>query len=108
MKKYKIKKNDTVVVLAGKEKGKTGVVREILTKNDRAIVGGLNMAVCFNKRERTGMSQKESSIHISNLSHADPVDGKATRVKMVIENGVKSMVSKRSNKIIREVTKFPK
>lgn len=101
MKKYKIKKNDKVFILAGKEKGKSGVVREIITKNDRAIVEGLNKVVCFNKNTKEGMSTKEASIHISNLSHIDPVQNVPTRVKVVINGDVKQIVAKKSGKVIR-------
>lgn len=101
MKKYKIKKNDKVFILTGKEKGKTGVVKEIITKNDRAIIEGLNKVICFNKKTKEGMTTKEASIHISNLAHIDPVQNVPTRVKIVISGDVKQIVAKKSNKVIR-------
>lgn len=101
MKKYKVRKSDKVVVLAGKDKGKTGVIKHVITDKDRVIVEGLQKVVCFNKSTREGMTTKEASIHISNVAHVDPKDGKATRVRVHMNGDVKQLVSKRSGKVIR-------
>lgn len=99
--KYKIKKNDHVCVIAGKEKGKTGVVKEMLISKGRVIIEGLNKVVCFNKQTKEGMTTKEASIHLSNVSHIDPVSGKPTRVKVVYNKDEKNLVAKKSGEIIR-------
>lgn len=101
MKKYKVKTNDKVIILAGKDKGKIGIIKKMVTDKDRVIVEGINKVIDFNKRERTGISEKEASLHISNVSHVDPVDSKPTRVKVVMNGNLKQIVSKRSGKIIR-------
>lgn len=101
MKKFKVKKNDRVYVLAGKEKGKIGVIKQVLVDAERVIVEGLNKVVCFNKQTREGMSEKEASIHISNVAHVDPVSKKPTRVKVFVNGDVKQLVSKKSGKVIR-------
>lgn len=99
--KFKVRKNDRVYVLTGKEKGKTGTVKKVLTETQRVIVEGLNKVVCFNKQTREGMTQKEASIHISNVAHVDPASKKPTRVKVVVNGDVKQLVAKKSGKIIR-------
>uniref|UniRef100_A0A832A4E4 Large ribosomal subunit protein uL24 n=1 Tax=Desulfacinum infernum TaxID=35837 RepID=A0A832A4E4_9BACT len=70
-KKYHIKKNDTVMVIAGKEKGKSGKVLRILTKKDRAVVEKLNMVKRHMRpgahSRQGGIVEKEAPIHISNL-----------------------------------------
>ena len=99
--KYKIRKDDKVIIISGKEKGKTGVVKKVFVEAGRVLVEGLNKVVCFNKKTKTGMSTKEAPIHISNVSHIDPVDGRPTRVKVLVEDGVKSIVSKRSGRKVR-------
>lgn len=99
--KYKIRKNDRVIVIAGREKGKVGIVKQVITATNRVLVEGLNKVVCFNKRTREGMKEKEMPMHISNVSHIDPVDNKATRVKVVMNGDVKQFVSVRSGKVVR-------
>lgn len=100
-KKFKIKKSDKVIVISGKEKGNVGIVRQVLVEKNRVIVEGLNKVIDFNKRERTGISEKEASIHISNVAHLDPVDQKATKVAIRINGDTKQIISKRSGKVIR-------
>jgi large subunit ribosomal protein L24 len=100
-KKYKIKKNDRVLVIAGKEKGKVGVVKQMLIEQSKVIIEGLNKVVCFNKETKEGMTSKETGIHISNVSHIDPSTGKPTRVKVVYNGDVKNLVAKKSGTIIR-------
>lgn len=100
-KKFKIRKSDKVIVISGREKGEVGIVKKIITETSRVIIGGLNLVKCFNKKTRAGMTTKEASMHISNVAHVDPVDGKATRVKIVVNGDVKQVVSKKSGKIIR-------
>ena len=95
-KKFKIKKGDDVIVLAGKDKGKTGNVTSIIKDKDRVLVQGINIIKRHRKatQETPGkIEEKEASIHISNVAHVDPESGKATRVKYKIEDGVKKRFS---------------
>ncbi len=101
--KYKIKRNDKVMIIAGKEKGKVGIVKQLLPVKNRVLVEGLNKVIDFNKATRTGLSEKEASIHISNVSHVDPVSGESTRTKIVINGDTKHLVSKKSHKVIRQI-----
>jgi len=101
MKKFKVKKNDKVYVLAGKEKGKTGIIKKVLVEAERVIVEGLNKVVSFNKQTREGITTKEASIHISNVAHVDPASKKPTRVKVLVNGDVKQLVAKKSGKVIR-------
>jgi large subunit ribosomal protein L24 len=80
--KLKIKKGDTVVVLTGKDKGKSGDVVAVMPKENRAVVSGVNVARRHQRQTlaRKVASSKEMPIHLSNLAHVDPKDGKATRV----------------------------
>jgi large subunit ribosomal protein L24 len=79
----KIRKGDKVVVLTGRDKGRTGEVIEIETARDRALVRGINMVKRHQKqsaRQEGGIISKEASLHLSNLALADPKTGKPTRV----------------------------
>lgn len=81
--KYKIKKGDRVVVLTGKDKGKTGSVLKVMPAEARVIVQGVNMVRRHTRPSATspgGILDKEASIHISNVSHIDPKTNKPTRV----------------------------
>ena len=86
MAKLHIKKNDTVVVLTGEDKGKTGKVLQIIKDKERAIVEGVNMVSKSQKpsakNPQGGIVKQEAPIHISNLSLIDPKSGKATRVSI--------------------------
>jgi large subunit ribosomal protein L24 len=100
----KIKKGDKVVVLAGRDKGKTGEVTKVVPTESRAFVAGVNMVQRHTKPQGVnegGIISKESAIHLSNLAIADPKDGKATRVGFKIqEDGTKVRVAKRSGEVI--------
>lgn len=79
----KIKKGDSVVVLAGKDKGATGEVIKVIPDRGRAVVQGVNMMRKHQRQTQTdqgGIIAKEAPIHMSNLAVADPEDGKPTRV----------------------------
>lgn len=86
MSKLHIRKNDTVIVLAGRDKGKTGKVLKVLVDDNRAIVEGVNIvsksAKPSAKNPQGGIIKQEAPIHISNLSLIDPKSGKATRVSI--------------------------
>jgi len=79
----KIKKGDKVIVLAGRDKGRSGEVIEVRPADDRALVRGVNMVKRHQRQtaqQEGGIISKESTIHLSNLAMADPKDGKPTRV----------------------------
>ena len=86
MTKLHIRKDDNVIVLAGKDKGKKGKVLKVLVAEQRAIVEGVNMVKKSQKPSATnpqgGIVEQEAPIHISNLSLIDPKSGKATRVSI--------------------------
>ena len=100
----KIKKGDKVVVLAGKDKGRTGEVIAVLPKESRALVQGVNMVKRHEKPSQTsagGISTREASIHLSNLAIADPASGKATRVGFkTLDDGRKVRFAKASGDVI--------
>ncbi|NTJ42646.1 50S ribosomal protein L24 [Agrobacterium larrymoorei] len=98
----KIRKGDKVVVLTGKDKGRTGEVIQVMPKEDRAIVRGVNMVKRHQRQtqsQEAGIINKEASLHISNIAIADK-DGKPTRVGFKIEDGKKVRVAKRSGEVI--------
>ena len=79
----KIKKGDKVVVLTGRDKGRSGEVIEVRPADERALVRGVNMIKRHQRQsaqQEGGIISKESTIHLSNLALADPKDGKPTRV----------------------------
>ena len=96
----KIKKGDTVIVIAGRDKGRSGEVIEVRPAEGRALVRGINMVKRHQKQTAAqdgGIISKEASVHLSNLSLADPKDGKPTRVGFsILPDGRKVRVSKRS------------
>jgi large subunit ribosomal protein L24 len=100
----KIKKGDTVVVLTGRDKGKSGEVIQVLPADNKALVRGINMVRRHQKQTQTqeaGIVSKEAAIHLSNIALADPKDGKATRVGFKVqEDGAKVRVAKRSGDLI--------
>jgi len=99
----KIKKGDTVLVIAGRDKGKSGEVLEVHRDDDRVLVRGIHMVKRHQRQSATqegGIISKESPIHLSNVALADPKDGKPTRVGFKIvgqgEERKKVRVAKRS------------
>jgi large subunit ribosomal protein L24 len=98
----KIKKGDNVVVLAGKDKGRTGEVLQVMPKEDRAFVRGINMVKRHQRQSQTqeaGIINKEASIHLSNIAIAAK-DGKPTRVGFSVIDGKKVRVAKRTGDVI--------
>ncbi|MCC3860436.1 50S ribosomal protein L24 [Pseudemcibacter aquimaris] len=102
--KCKIRKGDEVIVLTGKDKGKSGEVTKVLPSEGRAIVQGINMVKRHQRQTQTqeaGIINKEASIHISNLALKDPKSGKATKVGYKIEkDGTKTRIAKASGEAI--------
>ncbi|WJH39763.1 50S ribosomal protein L24 [Aliirhizobium terrae] len=98
----KIKKGDNVVILAGKDKGRTGEVLQVLPKEDRAVVRGVNMVKRHQRQTQTqeaGIINKEASIHLSNVAIVAK-DGKPTRVGFSVVDGKKVRVAKRTGDVI--------
>ena len=102
--KFKIKKGDPVIVVAGRDKGKKGSVLKMLPKESKAIVQGVNVAKRHTKQSaqsQGGILSKEMPIHVSNLAHVDPSDNKPTRVGFkVLDDGSRVRVAKRSGEVI--------
>ena len=96
----KIKKGDTVVVIAGRDKGRTGEVVEVRRDVDRALVRGINMVKRHQRQtaqQEGGIISKELPVHLSNIALADPKDGKPTRVGFKVQpDGKKVRIAKRS------------
>ena len=100
----KIKKGDKVVVLTGRDSGKSGEVIEVMPKDNRAVVRGINLVKRHTRQsmnEEGGIKTKEATIHLSNIAIADPKDGKPTRVGFkILEDGRKVRIAKRSGGLI--------
>jgi len=100
----KIKKGDKVIVLAGRDKGRSGEVKSVNPTDGRAIVGGINLVKRHTKQtaqNEGGILSKEAPIDLSNLAIADPKDGKPTRVGFkTLDDGRKVRVAKRSGDLI--------
>jgi large subunit ribosomal protein L24 len=97
----RIRKDDTVIVIAGKDKGRSGRVLKVLPKEDRVVVEGVNLAKRHTKPDianpNGGVISKEASLHISNVALRDPKTGKPTRVGFKVnDKGRKIRVAKGS------------
>jgi large subunit ribosomal protein L24 len=102
----KIRKNDEVIVIGGKDRGKTGKVLKVDPASQRVWVEGLNLVKRHQRPEQVrgaqrseqvgGVIEKPGPIHVSNVALVDPKDGKPTRVGIVRENGERVRVAKRS------------
>ena len=96
----KIRKGDKVIVLSGRDRGRSGEVVQVMPTEGRALVRGIHMVKRHQRQTATqdgGIISKEAPIHLSNLAIADPKDGKATRVGFkVMPDGRKVRVAKRS------------
>jgi large subunit ribosomal protein L24 len=102
----KIRKGDKVVVIAGRDKGRTGEVIEVRPSEGRALVRGVHMVKRHQRQtpqQEGGIINKEAPIHLSNLAHEDPKDGKPTKIKFdVLADGRKVRLAKRSGEQIPE------
>lgn len=104
MTKLHVKKGDQVQVMTGKDKGKTGTILSVNTKDSRVMVQGVNL-VKKHKRPSAmdpgGLKTVEASLHVSNVMHIDPKDNKPTRIGVkVLDNGKKVRFAKRSGELI--------
>jgi large subunit ribosomal protein L24 len=100
----KIKKGDSVVVRSGKDKGRTGTVVQVMPKDDKVLVSGVNVATRHRKptqeNPQGGIERREAPMHISKVSLADPKDGKPTRVRFEEKDGKKVRVAVKSGETI--------
>jgi large subunit ribosomal protein L24 len=97
----RIKKDDTVIVIAGKDKGRSGRVLKVIPDEDRVVVEGVNMAKRHTKPDvanpQGGVIAREASLHVSNVALRDPKTGKPTRVGFKVnDKGRKVRVAKGS------------
>ena len=104
MASQRIKKGDKVIILSGKDKGKTGEVTRSMPKDGKVVVSGVNIATRHRKPSQTnpqgGLERKEAPMHISKVAIADPKDGKATRVRFELAGDKKVRVAVRSGEKI--------
>lgn len=102
----KIKQGDNVIVLTGKDKGKIGEVVQVMPKENRAVVRGVNMVKRHQRPSQLsdgGIVTKEASIHLSNIAVVDPKENKPTRVGFETDkDGNKQRVAKRSGERIAD------
>jgi large subunit ribosomal protein L24 len=102
--KLKIKKGDKVVVITGRDKGKSGEVLRVLREENRVLVQGVNMVKRHTRPgagQAGGIVEKEAAIHISNVAHIDPKSSKPTRVGYKeLEGGRKVRVARRSGEVL--------
>jgi large subunit ribosomal protein L24 len=96
----KIRKGDRVIVLSGRDRGRSGEVVQVMPAEDRALVRGIHMVKRHQRQTASqdgGVISKEAPIHLSNLAIADPKDGKPTRIGFkLMADGKKVRVAKRS------------
>jgi large subunit ribosomal protein L24 len=100
----KIKKGDRVVVLSGKDKGRTGEVTKAMPKEGKVIVSGINVHARHRKPSQIspqgGIERKEAPLHVSKVAIADPKTGAATRVRFEVRDGKKVRVAAKSGELI--------
>lgn len=100
----KIKKGDTVKIIAGKDKGKSGKVERVLTDSNKVIIPGLNLFKSHQRPKKQGqkgqMVDKSMPIHISNVMFVDPKSQKPTRIGKRSENGRMKRYAKKSGQLI--------
>jgi large subunit ribosomal protein L24 len=99
----KIKKGDRVILLTGKDKGRTGNVTKVMPKDSRVLISGLNMVQRHTRPSQGdpqgGIKHKEASVHVSNVAIVD-ANGKPTRVGFKVEDGKKVRVAKTTGEVI--------
>ena len=98
----RIKKGDTVIVLAGKDKGKRGQVIEVLKKIDKVVVEGINSVIVHSKQTKDsagGRLPKNAPVHLSNVALLDPKNDVPTRVGYKVKDGKKIRYAKKSGEV---------
>ena len=100
----KIKKGDTVVVLTGRDKGRSGEVLRVIPTENRVLVDGVNMVKKHKRQSPSsagGIESIAAPIHISNVAHKDPQSGKPTRIGFrILDDGRKVRFAKASGEVI--------
>jgi large subunit ribosomal protein L24 len=101
----KIRRDDEVIVLAGKDKGKTGKVTKVLVEDSKVFVEGVNLIKKHQKpvpqlQQPGGIVEKEAPIHVSNVAILNPKTGKADRVGFRVEDGKKVRFFKSNNELV--------
>ena len=100
----KIRNGDRVVVLSGKDKGRTGEVVRAMPKEGKVIVSGINVHARHRKPSQVnpqgGIERKEAPLHVSNVAIADPKSGQATRVRFEERDGKKVRIAAKSGELI--------
>lgn len=101
----RLRKGDLVIVISGKEKGKTGKVKAVLAEDDKVVIEGLNLVKRHTRpsprNQAGGIIEKEAPLHASKVMPVDPKTGKGTRVKFkVVENGKKVRVAKSGEELV--------
>lgn len=100
----KIKKGDTVVILSGKDKGKSGEVTKSLPKDGKVVVAGVNIITRHKKPTQAnpqgGLERSEAPLAVSKVAIADPKTGKPTRVRFEVKDGKKVRVAVKSGETI--------
>ncbi|OGW81829.1 MAG: 50S ribosomal protein L24 [Omnitrophica bacterium RIFCSPHIGHO2_02_FULL_51_18] len=101
----RVRKGDKVIVLAGKDKGKSGKVIHVYPKKARALVEGINMVKKHLRKSQQNpqgaIANREIPIHVSNLGLVDPVSSKPTRIKtLMADDGSKQRVSAKNKAVI--------
>lgn len=102
----KIRKNDNIIILSGKEKGKIGKVKLIISKKNRVIIEGMNLVkkhqkAIPSKNQNSGIIKREASIHISNVAILNNISKKADRIGFRFESGKKVRFLKSNNQTIK-------
>ena len=100
----KIKKGDSVVIRSGKDKGRTGTVLQVMPKEGKVVVAGVNVATRHRKPTQAnpqgGLERREAPLHVSKVAIEDPKTGKPTRVRFEIKDGKKVRVAVKSGETI--------
>lgn len=102
--RWRIRKGDNVIVISGREKGKSGAVLRVLRSENRVLVQGINMVKRHTRPSQVsagGILEKESPLHISNVALVDPKEGGPTRIgAKFLEDGRKVRVARRSGEVV--------
>ncbi|MFC5653034.1 50S ribosomal protein L24 [Paenibacillus solisilvae] len=103
--KMHVKKDDSVIVITGKDKGKKGRVIAAYPRQNRVLIEGVNMVKKHTRPSQAnpqgGIIEQEAAIHVSNVMHIDPKSGKVTRIGYkVLDNGKKVRIAKKSGEVI--------
>ena len=100
----KIKKNDEVIVISGKDKGKTGKVVKSLPRDEKVIVAGVNLKKIHKRATKSNQKgqiiEQSSPIHVSNVMMVDPKNNKRTRIQIKKDSGKRERVAKKSGTIV--------